>query len=271
MKEVAKARITAAQGARQVHLAFLAAGGDPAEVEQARADLAVAEASLPAAEAQARAVLAEARRLLLAIHREVRAAGTGAEESSDADDSSEANEGIAAGLLELRADPLGADVRILCAEQPPDTLTLLAVLEGPDAIRAHRDTAIRLAGDLLAEVRAEDGPDDESLTLAPETATGELTFTDAATFLAELFPDSDGEVARRAADLTAASTLQALRRHHGLTLDDLQTRTGLQAQELWELETSGLRSARLSELAAYVRALGGTLTVVTDDGTAIIG
>ncbi len=57
-------------------------------------------------------------------------------------------------------------------------------------------------------MRAEDGPEDESPTVASDTATGELTFTDAATFLAELFPDSDGEVARRAADLTAASTLQ---------------------------------------------------------------
>ena len=70
--------------------------------------------------------------------------------------------------------------------QPPGTLTLLAVLEGQDAIHAHRDRAIGLAGDLLAEIRAEDEPEDESPTVAGDTATGELTFTDAATFLARV-------------------------------------------------------------------------------------
>ena len=45
----------------------------------------------------------------------------------------------------------------------------------------------------------------------------------------------------------------------------------MQAAELWKLETSGLRSARLSDVAAYLRAAGVTMTVVTDDGTAIVG
>jgi hypothetical protein len=306
MKEVAKARITAAEGIRRVHQVLLAAAmpadGDPAEVERAAADLAAAEASLPAAQAQAAAVLAEGKRLLLAIRSDVRAIqaddgsrlddgsaaadggsspdeGSSAESSAadqadgaaDTADDSGAGPGVAPGLLELRADPLGADVRILCAVEPLDTLTLLAVLEGKDVIDAHRDRAIRLASDLLAEMRAEAVLEDESPTLAHDTAASELTFTDAATFLARLFPDSGGHVARRAADLTAGSTLRELRRHSGLSIDDLRQRTGMQAEELWALETSGLRSARLSDVAAYVRALGATLTLQTDGGTVLIG
>jgi Helix-turn-helix domain len=305
MKEVTKARITAADGGRQIQLAFLAsassAGGDPAEIEQARADLATAEASLLAANAQAVAVLAEARRLLRAIRRDVTAADAGAGDSSQdagpgavsadavddaaaddtavsetadddtSDDDKADDAGVAAGLLELSADPLGSDVRILCAVQPPGTLMLLAVLEGADAIDAHREEAIRLAGDLLAEIQAEDVPHDDPAADASDTATGELTFAETAPFLARYFPDSHGVVERLAASLAAGTTLRALRRRQGLSLDDLHTRTGMQAQKLWEMETGGLRSARLSEVAAYLRALGSELTVQTDDGILLLG
>jgi hypothetical protein len=297
MREVAKARMTAAEGATQVQLALLAstaaAGGGLADIQQGEADVAAAEASQLVAKTAVVAVLAKARRLLAAIRAEVRsieadvdggsadgdsadgdsADGEGADDLADdtAVADSDAGPGVAAGLLELRADPLGADVRILCAVEPPGTLTLLAVLEGAGAIVAHRGQAIDLAGELLAELRAAALTEDESPTMAGDTTPGELTFTDAATFLAELCPDSDGQVARRAAVLTAASTLQSLRRQQGLSLDDLQTRTGMQSEELWKLETSGLRSARLSEVAAYLRALGATLTLQTDDGTAVVG
>jgi len=280
MTEVAKARITAAEGARKVHTALLAsasAGGEPAEMDQARADLATAESSLLAAKAQAVATLAEARRLLLAIRRDAPAAKENA--SGSTDDNGEAvddtADGVAAGLLELRADPLGADIRILCAVEPPGTLTLLAVLEGPDAIAAHRDRAIGLADQVLTEIRADNSarrdPDGAAVAETDSAEAGELTFADTAPFLARYFPDSDGEVMRRAGLLAAATTLRALRRQHGLSLDDLATRTGLQAQELWDMETGGLRSAPLSKVAAYARALGATLTVATDDGTAVIG
>jgi hypothetical protein len=299
-REVAKARITAAEGARQVQRAFLAsavaAGAEPPEIEQARADLAAAESSLLVTKGQAVGVLAEARRILLAIRREAAAteeqagesgpdegasrpdneadgtAGGAADGAGAVEDSADGT-GVAAGLLELRADSLGADVRILCAVQPPGTLTLLAVLEGSDAIDAHRDRAITLASELLGEIQAEDSASSDPTAAAASgsAGAGELTFAATAPFLAKFFPHAAGQVMRRAASLAAASTLQALRRKRGLSLDDLDTRTGMHAQELWELETGGLRSARLSQVAAYVRAVGGTLTLATDDGTAIIG
>jgi hypothetical protein len=198
MKEVTKARITAADGGRQVQLAFLESAslaGDAAEIERARADLATAEAGLLEANAQAVAVLAEARRLLRAIHREVTAVdNTAVDNTGDGLD-------VAAGLLELRADPLGSDVRIVCAVEPPGTLTLLAVLEGAAAIAAHREQAIGLAGDLLAEIQAEAA---QSAAPGGDNANGELTFAETAAFLARYFPDSRDAVERRAASLAAA-------------------------------------------------------------------
>ena len=133
VKEVAKARITAAESSSKVQLVLLEtaseAGGETAEAEQTAADLAAAEASLLAAKAQAVGALAEGRRLLLAIRRDVRKAEAAAGDSSEDGGSDSPGDqadgadgpGVAAGLLELRADPLGADVRILCAVEPPGT------------------------------------------------------------------------------------------------------------------------------------------------------
>ena len=44
------------------------------------------------------------------------------------------------------------------AVEPADTVTLLAVLDGEDAITEHRAQAIELAGDLLTDIRAGDWP-----------------------------------------------------------------------------------------------------------------
>jgi hypothetical protein len=203
MKEVTKARITAADGGRQVQLAFLESAslaGDAAEIERARADLATAEAGLLEANAQAVAVLAEARRLLRAIHREVTAVDNTAVDNTAVDNTGDGLD-VAAGLLELRADPLGSDVRIVCAVEPPGTLTLLAVLEGAAAIAAHREQAIGLAGELLAEIQAEAA---QSAAPGGDNANGELTFAETAAFLARYFPDSRDAVERRAASLAAA-------------------------------------------------------------------
>ena len=83
----------------------------------------------------------------------------------------------APGLLELRADPVDTDIRILFAEEPAGTVTLLAVLEGREAISEHGTEAIRLASDLLTEIR-HGWPAD----------VDEVSFEDSAAFLARLSP-----------------------------------------------------------------------------------
>jgi hypothetical protein len=163
-----------------------------------------------------------------------------------------------AGLLELHADPLGRDVRLLLAPEPADTVTLLAVLDGEDAIAAHRVQAIRLAGDLLTDVRAGDWPPDD----ADEPADTEVTFADSATFLARFFPASAGAIGARAAELAGARSAAGLR--GSTSLADLARHTGLSEQRLREIEDSGLRVTQVHEAVAYVRGLGGRLTLTAE-------
>lgn len=140
-KESAKALYTAAETRLRIAEAMEAASGEPEDdVAELRADLRVAEERL-------RALLPRA-----------------------------APE-VAPGLLELRADPLGSDIRILLAVEPADTVTLLAVLEGPEAASEHGADAIKLAGDLLTEIREDGWPAD----------VREVTFEDSGAFLARFY------------------------------------------------------------------------------------
>lgn len=84
----------------------------------------------------------------------------------------------APGLLELQADVLGSEIRILLAVEPMDTVTLLAVLEGAEAINEHGAEAIELASDLLTEIREDGWPSD----------VGEVLFEDASAFLRSFLP-----------------------------------------------------------------------------------
>jgi phage shock protein A len=163
----------------------------------------------------------------------------------------------AAGLLELHADPLGRDVRLLLAVEPADTVTLLAVLDGATAIAEHRTQAIRLAGDLLTDIRAGDWP----LADAEQPADAELRFPDAASYLARFCPADGDAVVRRAADLAVARTLAELRADRGISVDDLALETGISAERLQAIEHEGLGVANVHEAAAYVRALGGRLSL----------
>jgi hypothetical protein len=156
---------------------------------------------------------------------------------------------VAQGLLELQADPRSADIRILCAFEPADTLTLLAVLQGKETISENRPLAIGLASELLGEIRADGWP----------AEMGDGAAADTATFLAKFFPDRISQVTSRAAELAAADTLAGLRRRRGLSLAEVARESGLTEHEAWKLETKGLDAAQLRDVAAYIRALGGRL------------
>ncbi|HEX4253844.1 MAG TPA: hypothetical protein VH089_02080 [Streptosporangiaceae bacterium] len=85
----------------------------------------------------------------------------------------------AEGLLELRPGAPGPDhdLRILFAVEPPGTALLIAVLDGPDAVRDHYPEAIQLASEVLRA--AQSGQ-------AAEAAA--YTYTDAQPLLEEFFP-----------------------------------------------------------------------------------
>jgi hypothetical protein len=252
----ATARHTSAAARRDVQVTLLAASNQtPAERAAAEPELAAAEASLASAAAELAALLPEAAALRRSF-----AQAAGRPNTGGSDDT-------APGLFELHADPMGRDIRILFANEPADAVTLLAVLDGAEAVREHRALAIKLAGEVLAELRSDDKPRthaDADEAIAAEAA--ELSFADVSAFLARYFPDSETEVRRRSARVAAASTLARLRHNRQLTLADLAGHTGLTARELWHLQTEELTDADVAEVAAYVAALGGRLELTVDLG-----
>jgi phage shock protein A len=138
-KETAKAVYTAAVARLRIAEALDGADGEPdADLAQLRADCLAAEQRLQAMAAPERA----------------------------------------SGLLELRADASGSDIRILLAVEPADTVTLLAVLEGPEAVIEHSAEAASLASGLLTEIREDGWPAD----------VGEVTFEDSGALLARFGP-----------------------------------------------------------------------------------
>lgn len=165
-----------------------------------------------------------------------------------------------AGLVELRADSLGRDVRLLLAIEPADTVTILAVVDGEDAITEHRSQAIRLAGDLLTDIRAGDWPPKD----ADDPADTEVTFADSATFLARFFSSGADAIEARATELAAARSMATLR--GSLSLADLARHAGINERRLREIEDGGLRDAEIREVVAYLRGLGGRLTLTAELG-----
>ncbi|MGO8957664.1 MAG: PspA/IM30 family protein [Streptosporangiaceae bacterium] len=272
-KETAKAMYTAAEASRNVHAAMAAvehatarSSADAAEEDPGLADL---DRAIATAAVRLQELATQAAR----TRRNIRGTGRPDEQQRPADPTEPASEPAVSqnhddapvpGLLELRADPLGTDIRVLLAVEPAGTATLLAVLDSADAISDYRDEAISLAGLLLTEIR--DGnwppPDTEG------TETGEVCFDDAGTLLTTMFPDRGAAIRARAAELAEISTLAALRRASELTIADLAASANLNEQRVWEIEHAGLRSVDVQEAAAYVRALGGRLDLTADFGPA---
>jgi phage shock protein A len=263
-KEVAKAVVTATRARQSIQEALGTAGieqddtGDEAEAEAA---------------ARADEELARAERLLgsamtaVGLRPRSPAAGPSGPE-----------------VLELHADPLGTNVRILfgtepastepastepastepaspepastepAGPEPASTVTLLAVLEGEEAISEHRDDAVDLASELLAEIR------DDGWSAAPaDTAAGGPEFAESRSFLLACFPAETGAVVERAAVLARAVSLRGLRGDRDAA--ELARITGISEDRLGRIDRHGLRGTTVGEAAAYVRGLGGRLEV----------
>jgi hypothetical protein len=263
--EAARASYDAAVAARDLHAAA-AAGQTPHDTGQdTQADdrAVAADGIARAALAHVTALLAAAPRLIQRITDGTSAAAdvaAGPPPPTSATTYQPGPSAVAQGLLELRADPLCGYIRLLFAIEPADTVVILAVLEGESAIRVHRDTALTLAGDLLADIRASKWPPPE----AAGTGDVEIDFTDSAAFLDRFFPDRASAVRQQAAARADADTISGLRRRQGISLADLASATGISEERLWVLEDGGIRLARVAEAASCVRALGGRFTLAAD-------
>jgi hypothetical protein len=266
--EAGKARYQAALAARDLHAGVAAdqaeAGYAGATSEEERA--AAAEGIARAAHYHLQVLLAEAPRLVRRISDGTTTTALTADEPGQTADTTSADSAepdspsLAAGLLEMRADPLGGDIRLLFAMEPPDTAMVLAVLEGEGAVRVHRDKALGLASELLTEIRSGEWPP----ALAASAAETELTFDNPAAFLDRFYAGSADVIRHRAAARANATTLAELRRRSGVSLADLAEATGITEERLWFIEDGGLRVAQVREAVACIRALGGHLDLTAD-------
>jgi len=252
-KETAKAAHTAADATAKVHALMEQVESGPGEADVPAPEQLGSEAG----DQQLRALLAQALRLRRAIRR--------FEESGDTDLGAARSERVRQGslelaeLLQLRADSLGADIRILFAVDPPGTATLLTVLEGPQAIADDWDDAADAAIMFLMQIRDSGWP-----PYPGEPDGGGLEFEEPAAFLANFFSGADDALMSRAAAVAATGSLADLRSAGGMSLDDLARATGLGTNRLEALEKGEFRNATLHELTAYLRALGGSLTVTAE-------
>jgi len=268
--EAARARYEAAVAARDLHADMAAgqAGAGMADDGNAEARAAATEGIARAALHHVQVLLAEGPRLVRRISDGTSMTALATDEPAQsaaeapADSAEPGTPSLAHGLLELRADPLGGDIRLLFAIEPADTVTVLAVLEGEGAVRVHRDKALGLASDLLAEIRSGEWPP----ALATSNADTELVFEDSAAFLDRFFAGSADGVRRRTASRARALTLTELREQRGVSLADLSEATGITQERLSFIEDEGLRIAQVREAVACIRALGGHLDLIADLG-----
>ena len=170
------------------------------------------------------------------------------------------DEAPADGLLELRPGAPGdSGIRILFAVEPPGAALLIAVLDGPGAVRDHYREAVFLASGVLRRVRA--GQD-------AEAAAHE--FGDARSFLEEFFPGRVEDMTAEAATLAAANrarTLAEQRIRLGLTQAQVARRMGVRQERVSAIERAEPGATEVRTLAGYVQALGGRLDIVADFGT----
>lgn len=253
-RESVKAAYTAAVGAAAVRQSLAKLGEKSDEAETAAAQQAVEEAAK-----RVEGLLGDAR----AAQRRVRAivSGDGAGEA-DRPARGQSSPTDSPRLLELAADPLGNDIRILFAIDPPGTATLLTVLEGPDAIAEDWKEAATAARMLLEVIRDEGWP-----PYGGEPDGGGQEFADADQLLAEYFAADGDRIAARAARLAERRPLADLRERAGLSATDVAGAIGISERRLAAIERGGLRQVTLHELTEYLRAVGATLDVTaTLDG-----
>ena len=206
-------------------------------------DAAAAERASRESDARIQHLLAEGRRLLAVVRAGFPTADEPATSQPEGD------------VLTLRADPLGSGALIFFAEEPVGMLTLLTALDDRHAVDEHHDAAVDLAGRLLEEIR-DDGWSAES-----------LDFDDPDALVARFLPGRGPDLAARAAARTATVMLTALRDQKGLSMARVAELAGLSEGQVKLMELRGPGSVEL--LAAYARALGGTLRLTIElDGTA---
>jgi PspA/IM30 family/Helix-turn-helix domain len=246
-KETIKATYTAAEASRRVRDAFESLGVDPGEL-----DLTIA-ADVPSGPDRDAAAASEVPDGIAGL------AGTSEDVAGPAED------GVPPppGMMELRP---GApdDIRfcLLFVVDTPGTAVLVAWLDAQGHSPDNYQEALRAATARLAIAQ----PASSDVTAAPPVA---FYAYDSETFLDEFFAGSETEIEIGAATLAARSrayTLMQARERMRLTQAQVARRMNVREGRVSAMERAEPGETEVRTLAAYVRALGGTLEIVAAIG-----
>ena len=178
-------------------------------------------------------------------------------------------DGAAAGCSRPPADGL------LFAVEPQDTAVVLAWVEDPGRSLDDYQEVIRLAASRLAMAQAA-APEAMARPPArprPRRPPAVVAY-DAESFLDEFFPGEETEVEIGAAALVArhrAHTLAEARQRMRLTQAQVAARMDVRQERVSAIERAEPGATEVRTLAAYVRALGGTLEIIADiDGERVV-
>jgi DNA-binding XRE family transcriptional regulator len=171
-------------------------------------------------------------------------------------------------MMELRPGaPDDAEVGLLFVAEPADTAVMVAWVEDPGGTPAEYQEVIPVAVGRLEAARS-----------APPAAADATEFVayDSETFLDEFFPGAETEVEVGAAALAARSRAHALvevRERMGLTQTQMAMRMNIRQDRVAAIERAEPGATEVRTLAAYVRALGGTLEIIAsiDDERIMLG
>jgi len=262
-KETIKATYTAAEATQRIREAFADIGADLSDVKVTYAEADVSSGSGGAAAAGDEPTR-EALRVTPAPPgdkptrktRGVTPASLGGPAPEDRDSVLPPPE-----MMELRPGAPG-EVRtgLLFALEPHGTAVLLARVEDPGGSAGEYQEVIPVA---TARLAAQSGP------AADAASPGAFTSYDAESFLDEFFPGEETEVEIGAAALAArnrAHTLAEARQRMKLTQAHVARRMGVRQERVSAIERAEPGATEVRTLAAYVRALGGSLEIVAHIG-----
>ena len=234
-KETIKARYTAAEASWRVREAFASIGDDASDLDLP--DVPAGESLEPDSELPAAS----------AVPGEVPDQG-----------------GIPAprGMMELRPGaPGNEEVGLLFVIEPQDTAVLVAWVENP---RGSLDEYQDVLPDAAARLALA-----KSAPSAAEPSAAAFIAYDADSFLDEYFAGEETEVEIGAAALVARNrgrTLAQARERTGLTQAHVAARMGVRLERVSAIERAEPGACEIRTLAAYVRALGGSLEIIADIG-----
>ena len=246
-KETIKATYTAAEATQRIREAFADIGADLSDVK-----VTYAEADVSSGSGGAAAAGDEPTRETLWVT----PASLGGPAPEDRDSVLPPPE-----MMELRPGAPG-EVRtgLLFALEPHGTAVLLARVEDPGGSASEYQEVIPVA---TARLAAQSGP------AADAASPGAFTSYDAESFLDEFFPGEETEVEIGAAALAArnrAHTLAEARQRMKLTQAHVARRMGVRQERVSAIERAEPGATEVRTLAAYVRALGGSLEIVAHIG-----